>query len=80
VAIKLGRRCHVRRLYRARDTSREAIASAGDIDDVTFAIVAVAERAAKRGNMDTNIGFINECVRPNETSQFFLFDNFAGAL
>jgi hypothetical protein len=57
----------------------EAIASTGNVDDVSIAAQTVTERLSQGGYVDFKISFLNEDIWPNTRDQIFLADNLAGA-
>jgi hypothetical protein len=73
---RLRHRCFRRSLL--RDRRDEAIASAGNGDDIAIAALAVTEGAAQRGHMDAKIAFLDEDVGPHAANQFLLADDRAG--
>ena len=62
------------------DGGDEAVASAGDVRDVAPARVAVAERPAKRGDVNSEARFLDEGVGPDARKQLLLADHLTGPL
>jgi hypothetical protein len=59
--------------------SDEAIASTGDIGDVTGASASVSEHFAKASDMDAEIGLLHSHIRPDSRDQLLASDDFSGS-
>jgi hypothetical protein len=53
------------------DWGDEAVAAPGDVYDEPIAIAPIAQCATQCGNMDRQVGRLDEYVGPNPTHQFF---------
>jgi len=58
----------------------EIIALSRNGDDVAMAVLAVAEGAPQRADLNLQIRFLDECLRPGSGYQFLFADHFARAL
>ena len=67
-------------LFGDRYRSYETIAPPWNIGDVPIAGMTVAERLAKRRDVDLEIALLDECVGPDTSYQLFLSDQLARAL
>jgi len=81
--VHLRRRNHRRRRSPCRllkaHRGNKIIAAPGNRDDVAAATLAIAEGAAQGANLDLEIRFVDEGLRPDPGNQLVLADNFAGA-
>src|SRR4030095_15593156 len=60
------------------DGGHEAVASPGNVDDEPVPVAAVAQPAAQRGNVDSEIGRFDEYVGPDAFHQLSLADQITG--
>ncbi len=67
-----GGRRRRRAVGERHDGSDEAVAAAGDVDEVAVAAMAIAEHAAQRGDLDLQIAFLDDDVRPDALHQLVL--------
>src|SRR5277367_7178449 len=70
----------LRRFRKNGDRRSEAIAAPRYVDNVSRAILPIAERATKRGDVDPNIGLFDERIGPDLPGEFSLVDNLTGSL
>jgi hypothetical protein len=68
------------RLPRVHDRSDESVTAARNIHQVSIAIAIVTQRFTQRGNMDFEITFFDNGVRPNSRDQFPFTDRFPWSL
>src|SRR5215813_11490004 len=62
------------------DRCDETVASPGNVNDEPISTVSVAQRATQGGNMDCEVGRLDEHVRPDARHQLLLADQCTGVI
>ena len=79
-AAEIAAAAAVLAIFTSDDRADEAIASSLDVCDVSIAELTVPERLADGGDMDAQTYLLYGNARPDVIDEFFLWDDFAGAL